>query len=120
MTVALDQTILERHSIGKFPANPCASRQGVGPHGQNAHEYDFMVDEQPVRVKSQVHTGLPAGESWIRTTSSGERSFGFEPRISSDFWTLFEFGACGAKDSIPSPSHGTSDERRRLTHACAP
>ena len=40
---------------------------------------------------------LAAGESWIRTTSPGERSFGFEPRISSDFWTLFEFEAAEPK-----------------------
>ena len=97
MTVALDQTILERHSIRNFPANPCESRQGVGPHGQNAHEFDFMVDGQPVRVKSQVHTGLPAGESWIRTTSSGERSFGSSLVFHRIFGPYSSFGLAEPK-----------------------
>ena len=33
-----------------------------------------MVDGQPVRVKSQVRTGLLAGGRWIRTSGSARES----------------------------------------------
>jgi hypothetical protein len=47
---------------------PVRVTSGCGAHGQNAREFGFMVDGQPVRVKSQVRTGLLAGGgSQLRT-----------------------------------------------------